>query len=294
VTRLPVVPSDCACASVPAAARCPSLPPALFLSCLASTSLRKPRAMRGFFSGLVARRQRGGLPAEVEAGGRTSWGSSHGERGEKTPSPDLDVRIDIRRDSPPWAQPGGSPEPCEDGRTQMVGAGNFGVMACSKEDFMQIQTSVMDALERAEAQFGDDEEFAEAILQEIDLLFDEFELLKQLLVRAHRGDADATIERDALPLKQKLQLGINDILARIHAREQLPRKKRRGKARSRPSALDTSETDSSAAGRGIDQLQVPLSAADTVEATPRSGGRRAPVTDGTGGACDALETLHLS
>ena len=58
----------------------------------------------------------------------------------------------------------------------MVGAGNFGLLACSRDDFMQIQTSVMDALSRAEAQFGDDEEFADAIMEEIDRLFDEFEM----------------------------------------------------------------------------------------------------------------------
>jgi hypothetical protein len=170
---------------------------------------------------------------------------------------------------------------------------------------MQIQTSVMDALERAERQFGDDDEFAEAILQEIDLLFDEFEMLKQLLVRANRGDNDANIERDARGLKQKLQLGINDIVARINAREQMPKKKRKAKARSRPSALDISGEESVAVGRGIEQLQVPLSAADTVERPgravtverPRPGtgslSRRAPVTDCASAACEALDTLHL-
>jgi hypothetical protein len=165
---------------------------------------------------------------------------------------------------------------------------------------MQIQTSVMDALERAERQFGDDDEFAEAILQEIDLLFDEFEILKQLLVRANRGDNDANIERDARGLKQKLQLGINDIVARINAREQMPKKKRKAKARSRPSALDISGEESVAVGRGIEQLQVPLSAADTFE-RPRPGtgslSRRAPVTcsltDCASAACEALDTLHL-
>jgi hypothetical protein len=217
------------------------------------------------------------------------------------------VRIEVRRESPPWAQPSPeTPEPLsqssssDDARGYVVGAGNFGVLACSKEDFMQIQTSVMDALERAERQFGDDDEFAEAILQEIDLLFDEFEILKQLLVRANRGDNDANIERDARGLKQKLQLGINDIVARINAREQMPKKKRKAKARSRPSALDISGEESVAVGRGIEQLQVPLSAADTFE-RPRPGtgslSRRAPVTcsltDCASAACEALDTLHL-
>lgn len=139
----------------------------------------------------------------------------------------LEIRIDERRNSPPqdggrWAQKTGAFRgndvghsnfglASSDGRITIVGSGNFGVQCCSKEDFMQIQTTVMDAFARAEAQFGEDEEFAEEIEGEIDILFDEFEQLKELLVRAQRGDCDTDIERDVVRLKSR----IHDIVGRI-------------------------------------------------------------------------------
>ena len=249
--------------------------------------------MRGFFSGLVSRRQRGGTPVEyagertAENGGRNSRGSSHGSFRCSLPgSPELDIRIDARN-SPPWAKP---EYVADEGRTQMVGAGNFGVLACSKQDFMQIQSSVMDALCRAEAQFCDDEEFSGALLQGIDLLFDEFEMLKELLMRAHSGDTDAGIERDVLPLKQKLQLGINDIVSRIVERENQPRRRREGsRYRAHPSALDGAGDN---AGRGIPTLQVE-GLDNHLEVDTPTTRRRVPVTDGTGAVCEALDTLHL-
>lgn len=241
--------------------------------------------MRGFFSGLVSRRQRGGAPVEVEARGRNSCGSSHGGPfwgGSPPGSPELDIRIDVLRNSPPRAPP----EPDDDdGRSHMVGAGNFGVIACSKEDFMQIQTSVMDAMCRAEA-FGDDSEFAEALLQEIDLLFDEFEMLKQLLVRAHSGDTDLSIEHDALPLKQKLQRSVNDIVSRIVEREKQPRRR---KLRPKDALACT---DTTGAGRGIANLHVE-GPDNHLEVDTSPTRRRVAVTDGTDAACEALDTLHL-
>jgi hypothetical protein len=244
----------------------------------------KESKMRSFFSGAMLRRKPSATEPE-QAGNRGSRGSS----GSK--SPDDCVCIDIRRDSPPaelWAHPPACAS--GNGRSTMVGAGNFGLLACSKDDFMQIQTSVMDALSRAEAQFGDDEEFADAIMEEIDRLFDEFEMLKQLLVRAHRGDTDASIEQDALPLKQKLQLGINDIVARIEERERQPVRRRKSKSRRHAAAGET-ET----AGRGIDKLTVEGAgdadkAADRPVLMPR---RSVPTTDCTT-LCRELESVDLA
>ena len=270
--------------------------------------------MRGFFSGFVSRRRRQGLVSvEAAAERRSSRGSTNGST-----SPDVDVRIDIRRDSPPggveaWAHAAHEDVGAHDdegagrsamvgagnedvgahdyegaGRSTMVGAGNFGVLACSKDDFMQIQASVMDALSRAEAQFGDDDEFADAIMEEIDVLFDEFEMLKQLLVRAHRGDTDASIERDALPLKHKLQHGINGIVARIEERERRPAHSKR-KSRSRRHAADAAGA-ADGAGRGIEKL--------TVEGDGDNSGAAAHgtvrTTSCTEQMCKDLETVHLA
>lgn len=246
--------------------------------------------MRSFFSGVMSRRKPS-ASEPAQAGNRDSRGSN-GSR-----SPDDCVRIDIRRDSPPaggelWEHPpADAEEDSGDGRSTMVGAGNFGLLACSRDDFMQIQTSVMDALSRAEAQFGDDEEFADAIMEEIDRLFDEFEMLKQLLVRAHRGDTDASIEQDALPLKQKLQLGIYDIVARIEEREQRPVRRRKGKSR-RHAAAGEAES----AGRGIDKLTVEgADDADAAAAGPSvlMPRRSVPTSDCTT-LCRELESVDLA
>ena len=247
--------------------------------------------MRGFFSGFVSRRRQQGLvPVEAAAERRSSRGSSNLST---SPDVDVDVRIDIRRDSPPggveaWAHAVHEDVGVHDGegagRSAMVGAGNFGLLACSKDDFMQIQTSVMDALSRAEAQFGDDDEFADAVMEEIDVLFDEFEMLKQLLVRAHRGDTDASIERDALPLKHKLQQGINGIVARIEERERRPAHSKR-KSRSRRHAADAAGA-ADGAGRGIDTL--------TVEGDGDNSGAAARTTSCTEQMCKDLETVHLA
>jgi hypothetical protein len=191
-------------------------------------------------------------------------------------SPDiLDVRVEM-----------GSPAPSEhDCQMTMIGAGNFGLPTCSKEDFMQINSSMMDALSRAEAQLADDDEFAEAILAEIDLLFDEFEMLKHLLVRAHRGDTYAHIERDALPIKQKLQLGINEIVSRINEREMMPKKKRWGKS--------IEDTAAGSNGRGIETLKVEGLGYGTrtgMHSPLPSARRSVPITD----FCGAFETLDLT
>jgi hypothetical protein len=99
-----------------------------------------------------------------------------------------------------------------DGRTTVVGSGNFGVRGCSKEDFMHIQKSVMDAFLRAEA-FGDDD-LASEVEQEIDILFDEFEQLKEVLLSGERGN-DLERERDVKRLKTR----IHDIVLRINERD---------------------------------------------------------------------------
>ena len=96
-----------------------------------------------------------------------------------------------------------------DGRTTVVGSGNFGVRGCSKEDFMHIQKSVMDAFVLAEA-FGDDD-LATEVEQEIDILFDEFEQLKEVLLSGEGGN-DLERERDVKRLKTR----INDIVLRIN------------------------------------------------------------------------------
>ena len=111
---------------------------------------------------------------------------------------------------------------------------------------MQIQTSVMDAFARAEAQFGEDEEFAEEIEEEIDVLFDEFEQLKDLLMRAQRGDCDTDVERDVVRLKTR----IHDIVGRINERERECALRKGNKSPS------SSEGDEAGAGRGIEALTV--------------------------------------
>lgn len=111
---------------------------------------------------------------------------------------------------------------------------------------MQIQTSVMDAFARAEAQFGEDEEFAEEIEEEIDVLFDEFEQLKDLLMRAQRGDCDTDVERDVVRLKTR----IHDIVGRINERERDYALRKGNKSPS------SSEGDDAGAGRGIEALTV--------------------------------------
>jgi len=185
--------------------------------------------MKGFFSKLISpprRPRRGSRPAEPDDG--AAQRDSTGSQGM------LEIRIDERRNSgsPPqadsgrWAEPAGAFRGHDvghsnfglastDGRIAIVGSGNFGVQCCSKEDFMQIQSTVMEAFARAEAQFGDDEEFAEEIESEIDILFDEFEQLKELLVRAQRGECDTDIERDVIRLKAR----IHDVVGRINERE---------------------------------------------------------------------------
>ena len=139
--------------------------------------------MRRFFSSwrtdgdtsdrsLVARRQRGGSPVEEEAGSRLSAGSEPVSPRSGHASPELDIVIEAGRDIVPKgcgrAEVGhsGFGLLSGDGRVAMVGSGNFGLMACSQHDFMQLGVSVMDALTRAEA-FKDDDDFADAILEEV-------------------------------------------------------------------------------------------------------------------------------
>lgn len=204
--------------------------------------------MKGFFTKLLSpsrRPRRSSRPAVPEDEPRRSSDGA------------VEIRIDPRRFSPTadsmrWAEPvsdvgqAGFGLASQDGRVAIVGSGNFGVQACSKEDFMQIQTSVMDAFARAEAQFGEDEGFAEEIEEEIDVLFDEFEQLKNLLMRAQRGDCDTDIERDVIRLKTR----IHDIVGRINDRE---REYALRKGRKSPSS---SEGDEAGAGRGIESLTV--------------------------------------
>jgi hypothetical protein len=199
--------------------------------------------MRGFFDSLVSRRQRPDARlAESEAG----WfrrRSSAGSNGSS--SPELDIVIDTRRHSPPYGEM--AQEECGGEQVHMVGAGNFGVMACSRDDFMEIGASVMDALSRAEA-FQDDDDFADAILVEIDALFDELGVLKQMLLDAHASTDGTSIARDVLPLKEKLQRGVNDILARIVKREQQPAANREDSGKPRRACAKRGNEEEQAAG----------------------------------------------
>ena len=210
--------------------------------------------MRGFIASLVspARRQRCTSRPDNELES-PAHGDTAGERRASFSGDAVDIRIDQRRHSPP--QDGGRAGPSaeavevghsgfglwsQDGRVAIVGSGNFGVPSCSREDFMQIQSSVMDAFARAEAQFGDDDEFAGEIESEIDVLFDEFGQLKGLLVRAQQGHCDTDIERDISRLRGR----IHDIVARINLRD-TENCMRRG---SEPGSSDSSDDEAGARG----------------------------------------------
>jgi hypothetical protein len=232
-----------------------------WLCAAARSCAQRHGTMKAFFSNLVSPKRvknRRSRPAQPEAA------SCGGERRSSINSNEaVEIRIDDRRSSGDsggskgrWAHRvevghSGFNLSSPDGRVAIVGSGNFGVQACSKEDFMQIQTSVMDAFARAEAQFGDDEEFAGEIESEIDILFDEFEQLKELLVRAQHGDCDTDIERDVTRLKRRIQ----DIVGRINEADN-EYCLRRG-IRSGGSSDDESEgADAGAATRGIGALRV--------------------------------------
>ena len=114
---------------------------------------------------------------------------------------------------------------------------------------MKIQATVMDAFARVEAQFGVDEAFAEEIESEIDILFDEFEQLKELLVRAQHDSCGTDYERDVTRLKSR----IHDIVDRINASEQ-EYCQRKGERCSSPST--GSESEEAGAARGIETLSI--------------------------------------
>ena len=217
--------------------------------------------MKSFISKILSpsrRPRRGPRPAEPRPAEPDDGGARRNSADSQSM---LEIRIDERRNSPTmdgdrWAHPTGVFRGHDvghsnfglaslDGRVAIVGSGNFGVQCCSKEDFMQIQTTVMDAFARAEAQFGEDEEFVEEIEDEIDILFDEFEQLKELLVRAQRGDCDTDIERDVVRLKSR----IHDIVGRINASEH-DYCVRKGKMTARSS--DSSGSDEATTGREIE------------------------------------------
>ena len=57
---------------------------------------------------------------------------------------------------------------------------------------------------------------------QVDALFEELDVLKHLLSRARAGAEHASIEEDVRPLRDKLQCSVNNIHARLAARERLP------------------------------------------------------------------------
>jgi len=207
--------------------------------------------LKKFIAGFIPRRQRHRAPVLTEADEAARVVSL---RRDSDGSSAVEICIDSRRNSPQqaWAESvevgrAGFSLSSPDGRTQIVGSGNFGVLACSKEDFMQIQTSVMNAFSRAEARFGDDEDFAEEIEGEIDILFDEFEQLKDILVAAQRGECGTDVERDVTRLKTR----IHSIVCRINERDVECSRKT-----SSSGPTEDSDGEEASAVRGIDKLCV--------------------------------------
>jgi len=217
--------------------------------------------LKKFIAGFIPRRQRHRAPVLTEADEaarvvslrRDSDGSSAVEiciDARPNTSKHVQTRPNIPQQA--WAESvevgrAGFSLSSPDGRTQIVGSGHFGVLACSKEDFMQIQTSVMNAFSRAEARFGDDEDFAEEIEGEIDILFDEFEQLKDILVAAQRGECGTDVERDVTRLKTR----IHGIVCRINEHDVEC-------SRKTSSSGPTEDSDGleACAARGIDKLCV--------------------------------------
>mmetsp|Transcript_10874 Transcript_10874/g.21856 ORF Transcript_10874/g.21856 Transcript_10874/m.21856 type:complete len:181 (-) Transcript_10874:99-641(-) len=105
----------------------------------------------------------------------------------------------------------------------MVSGHDFGIPACTRDDFMELQVSVSKAFERAEERAGrsspssGDEEFAHEVSEEIDTLCDDLEALKDLLVKADANPVNRSeVEGEVMRLKQQ----IRNILEDLDEREQ--------------------------------------------------------------------------
>ncbi|KAJ1468207.1 hypothetical protein T484DRAFT_1856139 [Baffinella frigidus] len=105
----------------------------------------------------------------------------------------------------------------------MVGGGNFGTSACSREDFMLMQVRMTDTIDRAEARLErsprSDNSAFEAMCAEfeeqVDALCNQFEDLKALLVDHNTGrDGSARVVSDSLRLKTSICRMLSELDAR--------------------------------------------------------------------------------
>jgi len=106
----------------------------------------------------------------------------------------------------------------------MVGGGNFGTSACSREDFVLMQVRMTDTIDRAEARLErsprSDNSAFEAMCAEfeeqVDALCNQFESLKALLVDAHTtgSDGNARVVEDSLRLKTSIDRMLSELDAR--------------------------------------------------------------------------------
>jgi len=93
----------------------------------------------------------------------------------------------------------------------MVGGGNFGTSACTREDFVLMQVRMNHTIDRAEARLersprSDDSAFEAMFEEQVDTLCNEFEHLKVLLFDAHNSglDGSARVVQDSLRLKNSI------------------------------------------------------------------------------------------
>jgi len=109
----------------------------------------------------------------------------------------------------------------EAGSAVMVGGGNFGTSACTKEDFMLLQVRMNHTIDRAEARLersprSDDSAFETMFESRVDELCNQFEDLKSLLVDAHNAgqDGSARVISDSRRLKSSICLMLTELDAR--------------------------------------------------------------------------------
>ena len=106
----------------------------------------------------------------------------------------------------------------EAGSAVMVGGGNFGTSACTKEDFMLLQVRMNHTIDRAEARLersprSDDSAFETMFEGRVDELCNQFEDLKVLLVEAHNTgqDGSARVVADSRRLKSSICLMLTEL-----------------------------------------------------------------------------------